>query len=128
MKTKGQGSPSTTTKAGVCVPRLTCPGEALPEITLLSHIRKVGQRAAIFLFDYQTSGTTGPKGPNLGPKPSKAHTPAVYADYYGPQDTGFAAVSCACFSVYASLLAESCKNASWVRNCWFAVGLYVNIK
>ena len=37
------------------------------------------------------------------PNPSEAHSPAVYANYYGAQDAGFGADWCSCFSVCREL-------------------------
>ena len=75
------------------------------------------------------SSTTKPAAPPgqmgsfLPPNPSKAHRPAVYANYYGAQDATFSADWCASFSDYRDL-----KNASWMPNFGFTIGVYVNIQ
>ena len=65
----------------------------------------------------------GQAGSAPPPSPSKTYRPAVYADYYGAKDATFSADWCACFSVYREL-----KNASWMPNFGFTIGVYVNIK
>ena len=62
-------------------------------------------------------------GPGPPPNPIKAHKPAANTNCYGAQDAGFVADWCACFSVYREL-----KNAPWMPNFGFTIGVYVNIK
>jgi hypothetical protein len=65
------------------VPRRTCYGGRYRESLFLLIFGKwrfefelsPGQRAAIFFFDRQSSGTTGPKGSNLVPKPKRSTQP-----------------------------------------------------
>ena len=45
----------------------------------------------------------GKRGPTPPPNPSEAHSPTVYADYYGAQDAGFGADWSSCFSVCIDL-------------------------
>ena len=56
-----------------------------------------------FCSNTKPAAQPGQRGPTPAPNPSKAHRPAVYANYYGAQDAGFSADWCACISVCREL-------------------------
>ena len=78
----------------------------------------------MLLFEHQTSGTAGPKGPNPGPRPPAKHAGRLFMLItMVPNMQLFLPIRCGCFSVYREL-----KNASWMPNFGFTIGVYVNIK
>ena len=105
---------------------------ALPTITFLSHIRKVAFR--VWTFTWTESGHDSLRPPNQRHHRAKRVRARrqTQAKSIGrlfmlitmvPNMQLFLPIRCGCFSVYRQL-----KNASWMPNFGFTIGVYVNIK
>jgi hypothetical protein len=105
---------------------------ALPAITFLSHIRKVA--FWVWTFSWAESAHVFVRAPSQRHRRAKGVRPRLKAQVKNTGRLFMLITMVPKMQVFlrigarASLFAGSWKNASWMRNFWFTIVVYVNIK